>query len=139
VPSSASTTRSGGTGDWPGSRLGLPESGSRSVARPGRRIAALCLDWALAVLISVAFFAYDPFATLAIFAAAQAVFLITTSASVGHLALGMRVVPVAGGYLGVWRPLVRTILLCLVLPAVIWDRDQRGMHDRLAGTILVRR
>jgi hypothetical protein len=139
MPSSASAIRSGTGGDWPGRRLGLPESGPRSIARPGRRVGALCLDWALAVLISVAFFAYDSFATLAIFAATRVVFLITVSGSVGHLALGMRVVPVAGGYLGVWRPVVRTLLLCLVIPAVIWDRDQRGMHDRLAGTVLVRR
>ena len=139
MPTSASATSFGAAGDWPGKRLGLPESGARSIARPGRRIAALCLDWALAVLISVAFFGYDPFATLAIFAATQVVFLLTVSGSVGHLALGMRVVPAAGGYLGVWRPFVRTLLLCLVIPAVIWDRDQRGMHDRLAGTVLVRR
>jgi hypothetical protein len=46
---------------------------------------------------------------------------------------------VVSGYLGVWRPLARTVLLCLVVPAVIWDRDQRGMHDRLIGTVLVRR
>jgi uncharacterized RDD family membrane protein YckC len=139
VPSPASATRSGGGGDWPGKRLGLPESGPRSVARLGRRIAALCLDWALAVVVSVAFFAYDPFATLTIFAAAQIVFLLTVSGSIGHLALGLRVVPMAGGYLGPWRPFVRALLLCLVIPAAIWDRDQRGMHDRLAGTILVRR
>lgn len=125
--------------NYPGQRLGLPSSGPRSVARLGRRIAALAIDWATAVVISVAFFQYDAFATLAIFAVAQAVFLLVVNASPGHLILGMRVVPLAGGYLGVWRPLVRTILLCLVIPAVIWDRDQRGMHDRLAGTILVRR
>ena len=125
--------------DWPGRRLGLPESGGRSIARPGRRLAALAIDWGTAVLISVAFFSYDGWATLAIFAVAQVVFLLTANGSVGHLLLGMRVVPLAGGYLGVWRPFVRTILLCLVIPAVIWDRDQRGMHDRLAGTLLVRR
>ncbi len=67
------------------------------------------------------------------------VFLLTANGSVGHLVLGMRVVPIAGGYLGVWRPFVRTILLCLVIPAVIWDKDQRGMHDRLIATVLVRR
>lgn len=125
--------------DWPGRRLGLPESGPRSVARLGRRIAALAIDWATAVLISVAFFSYEPFATLAVFAVAQIVFLLTANGSVGHLVLGMRVVPVAGGYLGLWRPFTRTILLCLVIPAVIWDKDQRGMHDRLSGTVLVRR
>jgi hypothetical protein len=31
------------------------------------------------------------------------------------------------------------VLLCIVIPAVIWDSDQRGMHDRLSGTVLVRR
>jgi uncharacterized RDD family membrane protein YckC len=139
VPTPAPAAGSTGGADWPGKRLGLPESGPRSIARTGRRAAAICIDWALAVLLSVAFFAYDPFATLAIFAVAQIVFLLTVSGSVGHLALGMRVVPMAGGYLGLWRPFVRTLLLCLVIPAVIWDRDGRGMHDRLAGTVLVRR
>ena len=124
---------------WPGQHLGLPESGPRSVARFGRRLLALAIDWGLAVLISVAFFNYEAWATLAVFAVAQIVFLLTLNASVGHLALGMRVVPLVGGYLGIWRPFARTVLLCLVIPAVIWDRDQRGMHDRLIGTVLVRR
>lgn len=109
------------------------------MARLGRRLIALAIDWGTAVVVSIAFFAYDGGATLVVFAVAQIVFLVTANASVGHLLLGMRVVPVAGGYLGLWRPIVRTILLCLVIPAVIFDRDQRGMHDRLVGTVLVRR
>lgn len=125
--------------DWPGKRLGLPESGPRSIGRFGRRLAALAIDWAAAVLISITFFRYDPWATLAVFAIAQILFLLTLGGSVGHVLLGMRVVPVTGGYLGWWRPLARTALLCLVIPAVIWDRDQRGMHDRAIGTVLVRR
>lgn len=126
-------------GGWPGKRLGLRESGSRSVARFGRRVGAIVIDWLLAVLISIAFFNYDGWATLAIFAILQIVFLSLLSGSIGHLILGMRVVPIRGGWIGVWRPAVRTVLLCIVIPAVIWDRDQRGMHDRLAGTVLVRR
>jgi hypothetical protein len=93
----------------------------------------------MAMLVSVSFFSYDPWATLGVFAIAQVVFLLTLNGSVGHLIVGMRVVPVASGFLGWWRPIVRTALLCLVIPAVIWDRDQRGMHDRLIGTVLVRR
>lgn len=124
---------------WPGRGLGLPESGPRSIARVVRRIAALAIDWGAAILVSVAFFSYEALATLAVFAVVQVVFLLTINASPGHLILGMRVVPVRGGYLGIWRPFARTALLCLVVPAVIWDRDQRGMHDRLAGTVLVRR
>jgi hypothetical protein len=31
-----------------------------------------------------------------------------------------------------------TALLCIVIPAVIWDADHRGLHDKIAGTVLVR-
>lgn len=125
--------------DWPGRSLGLPAEGARSVGRLGRRVGALAIDWGTAILISVAFFSYEAWATLAIFAIVQVVFLLTANASPGHLIAGLRLVPMAGGYLGWWRPIVRTLLLCLVIPAVIWDKDQRGMHDRLVGTVLVRR
>lgn len=122
---------------WPGERLGLPESGPRSIARFGRRLGALVVDWGLSVLVSVAFFRYEAFATLGVFALTQLVFLALVNGSVGHLVFRMRVVPLAGGWIGAWRPLVRTILLCVVIPALIWDRDQRGLHDKAAGTVLV--
>ncbi|EAR23758.1 hypothetical protein A20C1_03698 [marine actinobacterium PHSC20C1] len=124
---------------WPGKRIGLPAEGPRSIGRLGRRLAALAIDWGLAVVVSIAFFNYDAFATLGVFVAAQIVMLLTANGSIGHLMAGLRVVPVAGGYLGLWRPIVRTLLMAIVIPAVIWDPDQRGMHDRLAGTLLVRR
>lgn len=133
---SASASASAG---WPGKDLGLPETGPRSIGRLGRRVAALAIDWGSAVVISIAFFQYNAFATLGIFAVVQAVFLLIANGSPGHLLLGMRVVPQKPGPLGFWRPFVRTILLCLVIPAVIWDKDQRGLHDRAIGTILVRR
>jgi hypothetical protein len=128
---------------WPGERLGLPAAGPRSIARFGRRIAALAIDWAIAWVLSVALFPVRPWqpnswATLAIFAGAQLFFLWIVNGGVGHLLLGMRVVPVVPGRLGLWRPVVRTVLLCLAVPALIWDADHRGLHDRLAGTMLVR-
>lgn len=128
---------------WPGERLGLPASGPRSLARPGRRIAALAIDWAIASAISIAFFASGPwqtdgFITLALFAGIQLLFLLVLNGGIGHLLLGMRVVPIVPGRLAPWRALVRTLLVCLFVPAVIWDADQRGLHDRLAGTLLVR-
>jgi hypothetical protein len=125
--------------DWPGRRLGLPQSGPRSVARFGRRLAALAIDWLPVYLVSYAFFDGNPWVTLGLFALLQLVFICLVNGSIGHLVLGMRVVPITGGLIGFWRPLSRTVLLCIVVPAVIWDRDQRGMHDRLSGTVLVRR
>ena len=129
---------------WPGERLGLPEEGSRSVGRLGRRILAIFIDWGLASLIAWAFFPHrndgvDPGWTLALFAGLQILFLLVLNGSPGHLVTGMRVVPVNPAPLGLWRPFVRTALLCLVIPALIADQDQRGLHDRAAGTVLVRR
>ena len=123
---------------WPGERLGLPRDGRRSIGRLGRRMLALAVDWGLSVLVSVAFFDYSPWATLDVYAITQIVFVATAGGSVGHLITGMRVVPLSGGWVGVWRPIVRTVLICLVIPAVIWDKDQRGVHDRAAGTVLIR-
>ena len=136
--------------DWPGKRLGLPERGPRSIARAGRRFAAIILDWLIATTISVVFFtpgetvldrlgASNATATLVAFAILQVAFISTAGGSLGHLVFGMRVVPLTPTWVGVLRPLGRTALLCLFIPAVIWDRDQRGMHDRLVGTVLVRR
>ena len=34
---------------------------------------------------------------------------------------------------------IRSLLLCLAIPALIWDRDGRGLHDKAANTVLVRR
>ncbi len=128
---------------WPGEGLGLPESGPRSIARPARRAGAIVVDWAIATLLSVLFFPQDGvwtdgFITLGLFGILQVVFLLVLNGSFGHVLFRMRVVPVQPGRLGLWRPFVRTALLCLAVPALIWDRDQRGVHDRAAGTVLVR-
>ncbi|GAA4667324.1 RDD family protein [Frondihabitans cladoniiphilus] len=123
---------------YPGYDLGLPEKGPRSLGRLGRRVLGLAIDWLIAVIISAAFFHYGGLATLIVFAVVQIVFLITLGGTPGHLILRMRVTPLAGGRLGWWRPIVRTVLICIVIPAVIYDQDQRGLHDRAVGTILVR-
>lgn len=134
-------THAGASGahDWPGRRFGLPEHGRRSIARLGRRWAAFAIDISIGALISYAFFDYDQWASLVTFAVLQVLFLTLLSGSIGHLLLGMRVVPLGGGWIGLWRPIVRTALLSLAVPALISDGDRRGLHDRLAGTVLVRR
>ena len=43
-----------------------------------------------------------------------------------------------GGAPGFVSVLARTFLLCLAVPALVWDRDQRGLHDRAANTVVVR-
>ncbi len=130
---------SGASARWPGKQLGLPESGPRSVARFGRRLAAFAIDISLGALISLVFFDYDRWASFIIFIVMQILFIAVVNGSAGHLMLGMRVVPLRGGLIGVWRPIVRTLLVSIIIPAVITDQDKRGMHDRIAGTVLVMR
>jgi uncharacterized RDD family membrane protein YckC len=37
------------------------------------------------------------------------------------------------------RALLRTALVCLVVPPLIYDRDHRGLHDMAVGTVVVKR
>ncbi|MCP9000204.1 RDD family protein [Pseudarthrobacter sp. RMG13] len=128
-----------GISKYPGERLGLPESGSGSIARAGRRILAIILDWGIALLISNFAFGGDSWATLAIFAAEQMLLVGTLGYSIGHRVAGIQVLRLGGGPAGPMAAVVRSVLLCLVIPAVIFDPDHRGLHDRAMNTVLVRR
>jgi hypothetical protein len=133
----------GEEGAYRGERLGLPESGSGSLAGQGRRLGALLVDWAVAYLIVLAF-GWHPeseqgqWGVLAIFAAEHLLLLSTLGYTIGKRIFGMRVGKL-GGPLAPLSVVIRTVLLMLVIPAVIWDRDGRGLHDRLAGTVELRR
>lgn len=109
------------------------------MARAGRRFAALCIDWALAwgiaTLISQPLGDFTP---IVIFAVLQILLIPTIGGGIGHRLLGMRVLPLGAGHIGFWKPIVRTVLLVLVVPALVWDSDQRGFHDKIAGTALIR-
>ena len=109
------------------------------MARTGRRLLGVLLDWLLALLVSTALLGGEPWGTLGLFAVVHVVGVGTLGGSPGHLLLGMRVLQVGGAWPGPLRALVRTVLLCLVIPAAVWDADQRGLHDRFAGSVLLRR
>lgn len=126
-----------------GQRLGLPEHGPGAVASLGRRIAALCIDWAACMLVAYALLARGEAqptgnAALAVFAVLSLATVGTVGCTPGKRLLGLRVVSVNGGRLKFPFVALRTLLLLAVVPAVIWDRDGRGLHDRLARSVQVR-
>lgn len=104
----------------------------------GRRIIALVIDWLLAVSISAGFFDYDEFATLGIFALMSVLLIGTIGGSIGHVIVGIGVRRVDGRAPGPVRALGRTLLLCLVLPAIFTVPDGRSYHDALLGTTITR-
>ncbi|WP_181764589.1 RDD family protein [Streptomyces albidus (ex Kaewkla and Franco 2022)] len=127
-----------------GERLGLPQDGPGSVASVGRRVGALFIDWAVAMLIAYGLLANgEPQATgnwaLAVFVVMSLLTVGTVGSTPGKRLLGLRVVAVEGlGRLVLWRVAIRTVLLGAAVPALVWDRDGRGLHDRLSGAVQVR-
>ncbi|WP_031056307.1 RDD family protein [Streptomyces sp. NRRL F-5702] len=126
-----------------GKGLGLPEEGLGAIAPLGRRFGALFVDWTLCMLIAYGLFARgDQQAAgnwaLGIFLVMSLLTVGTIGCTPGKRLLRIRVVAEDGGRLGFGRVAVRTILLVLAIPALVWDRDGRGLHDRLARAVQVR-
>lgn len=126
-----------------GQQLGLPEEGPGSIARPGRRLGALAVDWAMSVLIASRLItqSYEQSTSnwaLLVFFVMSALTVGTIGFTPGKRLFGLRVVAVDTGRVHPLRALLRTALLCLAVPALVWDRDGRGLHDRLAKTVEVR-
>ncbi|TDT95577.1 putative RDD family membrane protein YckC [Streptomyces sp. 846.5] len=130
-------------GEYRGRRLGLPEQGSGSLASTGRRLAAVVIDWWLCALISYGLVAHGNtvlanYWAMFVFFVMSLLTVGTIGSSPGKRLLGLRVVRVDGGRASLGQVALRTFLLLLVIPAVVWDRDGRGMHDRAVGTVEVR-
>ncbi len=126
-----------------GERLGLPEHGPGSVAPIGRRFGALFVDWALCLLIAYGLLAGRDWQAagnwaLGVLLVLSVLTVGTVGFTPGKRLFRLRVVAENGDRLGLGRVLIRSVLLCLAIPALIWDRDGRGLHDRLSRSVQVR-
>ena len=132
--------------DYPGRQFGLPANGASSVAGFGRRLAAIAIDWALAMLVAALFVGPDPLAAPGFNWWVLGVWFLLTAApvgvfgsSAGMTALGLRVASIdSAAVIGVPRAALRTALIAVVVPPLLRDGDGRGWHDRAARTIVVR-
>lgn len=120
---------------YPGQRLGLPESGPGSVAGFGRRLLAFALD--VLLCDGVALLLGNLRWNIVVFFAEVFLFTALTGHSAGQRVCGVRILRLDGKPVGFGWSFVRTVLLCLLVPALIWDRDWRGLHDRAANTVAV--
>ncbi len=133
--------------DYPGLRLGLPPTGPGSAAGWGRRLLALGIDWGLCLLVASeirkvglwsgnAALQWGP---LLVFAVEAWILTTLLGGSAGQVLLGVVVRRTSGARLDAARALLRTVLICLVVPPVIFNRDQQGLHDLAVDSVAVRR
>jgi uncharacterized RDD family membrane protein YckC len=122
------------------------------VAGWGRRLLALLIDWLIAALMASALTGrpiwnggsnYGSINT-AVFFGMTAILTGLLGFTIGHRICGLQVRPVRAGKTFVAPPgllagIARSLLICLLIPAVIFDRDRRGLHDLAAKTVVVRR
>lgn len=136
LPGNATTDTDGV--DYPGQRLGLPERGPGSAAGFGPRILAIVIDW-LPCSVAAQLLTKNPaFSALALFAVVTVVSIAIAGRTVGHAAAGLRVALLDGRRAGFGAAVTRTVLLCLLIPPVVYNVDGRGLHDRAAGTVVLR-
>jgi uncharacterized RDD family membrane protein YckC len=121
-----------------------PEDGPGAIAGIGVRLVAFLVDSAIAVGIAIAATGPPPnsrynLVVLGAFLAIELVFVAVAGQTPGMRVAGAAVVRVPDG--GRPQPgwvVVRTLLLAAVLPALIVDAEGRAMHDRAAGTVMIR-
>jgi uncharacterized RDD family membrane protein YckC len=132
-------------GDWRGRGLGLPRTGPGSVAGTGRRALAFAIDAAASSLIAALFVPEFESSARGLLGVAVLALEYLVLVSLTGQTLGMRLLGLSVRWLrSAERPppfqptAIRTALLVLLVPALITDRDSRGLHDRAASTVVVR-
>jgi uncharacterized RDD family membrane protein YckC len=113
----------------------------------GRRIIAVLVDWLASTLVVVVLFGpsgwsenpASSFYTLLVFALESTVLTAVAGGSFGKLATRLRVVRNDGSGLPVdlLRSLLRQVMVCLVIPPLVFRPDGRGLHDLAAGSVTV--
>jgi len=122
---------------YPGKGLGLPQTGSGSVASMARRAGALLADWLMCTAIAYGLLP-SHWWTIVVFAAENYLLTAIGGMTVGQRLFSIRVVKPGGGMIGLGWSALRTLLILTVVPALLTDRDLRGMHDRATDTVVVR-
>ncbi len=143
----ATSAKSSEESSYPGKSLGLPEQGRGSLAGWGSRAGALVLDWGLSMVVAITAFGsgvltgggWRSWTILAVFFAQTAVMGSLAGGSVGQLISRLAVVRLDRMPLNPGLSVLRAALVCLVIPALVIGPDRRGLHDLVAGTVVVRR
>jgi uncharacterized RDD family membrane protein YckC len=121
-----------------GAALGLPAQGPGSLAPFGRRVGQYLIDAVASALVTALVVRPPGNWALLTFGVMTVLFLLLTGQTPGMRLLGMRLAhPRQGHRLALWRAVVRTALLMLLIPALVVDSDGRGLHARVTDPAVI--
>ena len=118
-----------------------PEGEPGSVAPAAPRLGAFVVDIVLSALVAGIFTAPElpRNRSLLVFSVLYFGFTVLAQQTPGMRLLKLRVVRVDRPVpIGLWRSLVRTLGVILLVPALLRDESGRSLHDRLTQTAVVR-
>ena len=110
----------------------------------GRRMLGVLIDWLMSYAIAIGFFVEfgEPSmgaVVFLIFTAQYLLFAALGGATPGHRVVGLKIVRFSdGGMPTPLQALIRTGLLVLIITAITFDHNGRGINERLSNTVLVR-
>ena len=115
----------------------------------GRRFAAISLDWLSSYLIATVFFSgpgtflerttHAGTPALLIFFLQYFLLITLQGASAGHRIFRMRIVNYEDGQRPTIRQaFIRSALMIIVITAITYDENGRGIHERLSRTKILR-
>jgi len=108
-----------------------------------RRIVALALDWAASTLVTVGVIGLGDYldnpssgwVVLGVFALEVSVLTALAGGSFGQLLARVRVLTTEGRPLSLLLAVVRTLLICVVVPPLVFKPETgRGLHDQWTGS-----
>jgi uncharacterized RDD family membrane protein YckC len=111
------------------------------VARPdlelaswARRVVAILVDGVASALVALAVlgperYSNSSFGPLVVFFLETALGTALAGGSFGQLVTRVRVLRTDGGPVSLLRALLRSLLICLVIPPLVFRADGRGLHD----------
>lgn len=107
----------------------------------GHRILALAIDWGASWLVTLAVVGTDANAAvpLLVFWVESSLGVALLGGSFGQAITRIRVVRTSGRPLSLLMAMVRQLLVCLVVPPLVFKPDGRGLHDLATDSAAYRR
>lgn len=116
----------------------------------GRRLLGITIDWLASYAITLGFFSGSGDflersrgvgGTVLIVLFFQYLLLVAMGgSSFGHRIVGLKVVRFSdGGAVTPLQSLIRTLLMIVIVTAITFDENGRGINERLSNTVLIKR